>query len=97
MIAPDQIEQECLDEARNSMPSAADLESKLATVMHSIELEGTYPDTEIVASGERTYGGQWNVRLRIWDERAGGFVGGQPSARTVGLMLYTAVIEARSH
>jgi hypothetical protein len=96
MTEEERIERECLREAREGMPSKEDMESKLATRVQSIELEGSYPDTCIVAKGERTYGGVWEVRFPIWDPRTGGTADGRPMPRFIGGLVYTEILEART-
>lgn len=95
MTDEERIELECLREAREGVPAREDMVSKLATRVDSIELEGSYPDTCIVAKGERTYGGSWEVRFPIWGPN-GATVDGRPMPRSVGGLVYVEILEART-
>jgi hypothetical protein len=94
MTEEERIEQECLREARQGMPSRDDMEAKLATRVRSIELEGSFPETAIVAKGERTYGGSWEVRFPIWDPSTGGTANGRPMPRFIGGLVHASILEA---
>ena len=85
------IENECLEEARQALGW---LTSDDPQRVHEIGLEGSYPDTAIVVTGERTYGGSWRVAFPIWDPGAGGTGPDGPRPSFIGTLVYTEVLEA---
>ena len=86
-----QLERECLDQVIEALEG---LRSDDPHRVHDIELQGSHPDTRIVVTGDRTFGGEWRVSFPIWDSRAGGTIDGEPVPRFVGTLVYTEVLEA---
>jgi hypothetical protein len=57
-------------------------------------LEGSYPETRIVVTGDHKYGGQWRVQFPIWDPGTGGTKDGEPMPSFIGMLVATEVLEA---
>jgi hypothetical protein len=87
----ERIEGECLEETRRALKW---LTPDDPTRVHEAKLEGSYPDTRIVVTGEHTYGGSWRVRFPIWDPGTGGTRDGEPMPSFIGTLVYTEVLEA---
>ena len=85
------IERECLEQARSALTGWMPPEAPHR--IRDLRLEGTYPETRIVVTGDRTYGGEWRVRFPIW-EGNGGTKDGQPMPSFIGMLVYTEVLEA---
>jgi len=62
--------------------------------VREFRLEGSYPDTAIVVSGDHTYGGDWRVRFPIWDPGTGGTRDGRPMTSFIGMLVAVEVLEA---
>lgn len=63
----EEIEQQCLDEAKRCVSHPA-AESLYRKSFDSVTLEGEFPGTRVVLSGEHVYGGEWTIRFPVWDE-----------------------------
>jgi hypothetical protein len=87
----ERLERECLEQARQVMEW---LTPEDPARVHEVVLEGSHPDTNIVVTGEHTYGGSWRVSFPIWDPGAGGTVDGEPMPSFIGMLVYTEVLEA---
>jgi hypothetical protein len=90
----EQIEQQCLEEAKAALSDREVLAAKFAQRIHDVKLEGSYPDTTIVVTGDHTYGGEWRVRFPIWDPGTGGTKDDEPMPSFIGMLVYTEVLEA---
>jgi len=86
------IEGECLAEARRAL--AEWLRPDDPARVHETRLDGSYPETKIVVTGDHTYGGPWRVSFPIWDPGAGGTRDGRPMPSFIGMLVYTEVLEA---
>ena len=63
----EEIERRCLDEARQLVsPTAAGPAYRKR--IDSVELEGQFPETRVVLTGEYLYGGEWTIRFPVWDD-----------------------------
>lgn len=84
-------ERKCLDEAIVALEG---LRLEDPHRVSDIRLEGSHPDTRIVVTGDRSFGGEWRVSFPIWDFRAGGTIDGEPVPSFVGTLVLTEVLEA---
>jgi hypothetical protein len=66
-MSREEIERRCMDEAKQlvSHPTAESLYRKR---FDSVTLEGQFPETRVVLTGEHAYGGTWTIRFPVWDE-----------------------------
>jgi hypothetical protein len=86
------VERECLEQARGHIEAWVTPDGPLS--VRELKLEGSYPDTRIVVSGDRSYGGEWCVRFPIWDPGNGATRDGKPMPTFVGMLVSTEVLEA---
>jgi hypothetical protein len=89
------IELRCLEATQEAIGSGEELAAKLATRVDRLYLEGEYPDTVVVAEGERGDGGRrWRASVPIWDPSAGGTRDGAPMPSFVGTLMLSEILEA---
>lgn len=81
-------ERKCLDEA---IAPVKGMRSHDPHRVRAIRLQGSYPGTRIVVTGDRSVGGEWRVSFPIWDSRAGGTIDGEPVPGFVGTLVLTEV------
>ena len=63
----EEIEQRCLDEAKRlvGFPDGEPMYRKRFT---SVALDGRFPRTRVVITGEYLYGGEWTISFPVWHE-----------------------------
>lgn len=61
-----EIEQHALERVKQSFGGPAD-GHRYRKRIDEITLEGVFPDTRIVLTGEHSYGGTWRIRFPVWD------------------------------
>lgn len=94
MTDRDATEMRCLEEAKLALESGAEATARLGKRVTRVYLENEFPETRVVAEGDRRRGGTWRIAMPIWDASTGATRAGEPMPQFFATLIWSEVLEA---